>query len=74
MKQEYMNIKEFVAKEDGVFRLRIKVWKCLAPSNLNSVEFINESLNDKKEVIQTSTYSFFLTNNEIQTLCEGLMK
>lgn len=69
-----MNVKEFVVKEDLGFRLRVKSWKCLAPTDLNSLEFIQESLNDKSEVIQASTYNFFMTDEEIKVLCEGLLK
>lgn len=69
-----MNIKEFTVKEDAGFRLRVKSWKCLRPADLNSIEFIQESKNDKGEVTQTSTYSFFMDDNEVKILCEGLLK
>jgi hypothetical protein len=67
-------MKEFTVKENTGFRLRIRSWKCLSPSDLNSVEFINESLNDEGEVSMSSTYSFFMDDKEIRTLCEGLLK
>jgi hypothetical protein len=65
-------MKEFTIKENAGFRLRVKSWKCLSPSNLNSIEFINESLNDEGKVIQSSTYNFFMEDNDIRNLCDGL--
>ena len=67
-------MEEFTVKENTAFRLRVKSWKCLNPSNLNSIEFINECLDDKGEVTQSSTYNFFMEDNELQTLCQGLVK
>ncbi len=67
-------MKEFTVKENQGFRLRVKSWKCAAPKDLNSIEFIQECKDDKGEVSQTSTYSFFMTDDEIRTLCEGMLK
>lgn len=74
MKQEYINIKEFTVKDTSGFRLRVKSWKCIAPADLNSIEFIQECKDDNGDVSMTSTYSFFMTDNEISKLCEGLLK
>ena len=65
--------KEFYVREQPGFRLKVKIWKCLSPSDLNSLEFIQESLKDGKVVLD-STYNFFLTDEEINRLCEGLRK
>ena len=65
-------MKNFTVKENEAFRLRVKSWKCLTPSNLNSVEFIQESLKDG-DVIDTSTYNFFMTDDEMKTLAQGLV-
>lgn len=67
-------MKEFTVKENAGFRLRVKSWKCLSPSDLNSIEFINESIDDKGEVTQSSVYSFFMDDNEVRSLCEGMLK
>lgn len=73
MTDEYVKVtKEFVVKETDGFRLRIRSWKCLSPSDLNSLEFVNESLHEG-EVVRDSTYNFFLTDDEIKTLCKGLL-
>jgi hypothetical protein len=64
-------VKEFIVKEDAAFRLRVKSWKCLNPSNINAVEFIQECLKDGK-VDFDSTYQFFMTDEELNTLAKGL--
>ena len=65
-------MKEFTVKEDQAFRLRVKSWKCLSPNNLNSVEFIQECMKDG-EVDFSSTYQFFMTDEEMKTLAQGLI-
>ena len=67
-------MKEFVVKENLGFRLRVKSWKCSSPKDLNSIEFIQECKDDKGEVTMSSTYSFFMTDEEVKTLCEGMLK
>lgn len=66
-------MKNFIVKEDQAFRLRVKSWKCLSPSELNSVEFIQESKNKDGKVDFTSTYQFFMTDEEMRTLAKGLI-
>ena len=69
-----MNIKEFTVKQNAGFALKVKSWKCVAPADLNSIEFINECYNEKGEVTDSSIYNFFMTDDEIKTLCEGMLK
>lgn len=64
-------MKEFTVKEDQAFRLRVKSWKCLTPNNLNAVEFVQECMKDG-EVDFSSTYQFFMTDEEMSTLAQGL--
>ena len=73
MLHESIKLNEFIAKEDASFRLRIKHWKCTSPSNLNSLEFTQECIDKDGEVSFSSTYNFFLTGDEIKSLCSGLM-
>jgi len=65
---------ETIIKESSAFRLRVKKNTCLRPKDLNNLEFVQEFLNDKGEVDSTSTYQFFLTDQEITHLCENLQK
>jgi hypothetical protein len=66
-------MKNFVVKDEAAFRVRVKSWKCLNPSNLNAIEFIQECKNDRGEVDFTSTYNFLMTDEEIKTLAQGLL-
>lgn len=63
--------KEFTVTETEGFRLRVRKWKCMSPSNLNSIEYIQESLKDG-EVIFDSTYNYFMTDEEVTKLCNLL--
>jgi len=65
-------MKEFVLKDMDEYSLRVKTNKCSKPVGLNHIEFIQEKKNDKGEVVDTSTYEFFLTDSEIKTLVNNL--
>jgi len=65
-------MKEFIVKETAGFRLRITQKRCLRPNDLYSLDFVQEVKNDDGEVLSSSTYNFFLTDGEIETLIEGL--
>ena len=66
-------MKEFTVKESEGFRFRVKSWKCLSPAELNTLEFIRESLNEDGKVIDTSISQLFMTDSEIKILCEGML-
>lgn len=68
-----IDVKEFIAKENTGFRLRVRTWKCIAPKDLNSLEFIQESLDDDGVVRDTCTYNFFLSDDEVYTLAYALV-
>jgi len=74
MFHESLEVKEFIAKEQPGFRVRVRTHEVLAPKGLYSLDFIQESLNEKGEVHSDQTYNFFMTKDEVQTLCNGLMK
>ena len=38
--------KEFVVKDEQAFRLKIRHWNAKNPSNLKSVEFVQECMKD----------------------------
>jgi hypothetical protein len=67
-------MKEFVLKEMDQYSVKVKTNKCLTPANLNHIEFIQETKNDKGQVVDTSTYQFFLTDAEIKTLVTNLVE
>lgn len=63
--------KEFTIKDESAFRLRIRHWKAKSPSNLNSIEFIQECMRDGK-VDFASSYDFLMTDDEVKSLVKGL--
>ena len=60
-------MKEFLIKDDAAFKLRVQVKPCVVP-----IYFVQEVLGEDEEIVHSSTYEFFLTNEEITKLCEGL--
>lgn len=64
--------KEMVIKESEGFRLRLEKWESINPKGLYNIDLIQESLNDKGEVWQSSTYNFHMTKEELQSLAHGL--
>ncbi len=67
-------MKEFTVKENKGFRLQDQSNKCVRPGDLNQLQFIQECFNKDGEVDFTSTYQFFLTDDEIKSLAENLVK
>jgi hypothetical protein len=67
-------MKEFVIKDSNAFRLRVKMWKCSTPSDLNSIEFIQECKDADGTVNFSSTYNYFLTDEDIKVMIDGFSK
>jgi hypothetical protein len=74
MYHESIDVKEFVAKEQPGFRVRVRSHEVIAPKGLYSLDFIQESLDTDGNVTSDQTYNFFMTADEVKTLCSGLMK
>jgi hypothetical protein len=68
-----LKVKEVLIKDKEGFRLRLKKWKCVAPTDLNALEFIQESLNEQGKVTLSSTYNFFMSDNELKVLAASLV-
>lgn len=66
-----VNKKEFTIKDEQAFRLRVRHWKAVSPSDLNSVEFVQDCMRDG-EVDFTSTFNFLMTDDELKALAKGL--
>lgn len=64
--------KEMTIKENAGYRVRLEKWEVTSPKGLFNVDIIQESLNDKGEVNESSTYNFFMTKEEMQALAHGL--
>ena len=63
----------FIVKDTPGFRLSVKSWKCVRPTDLNALEFVQETKNSAGEVDMSSTYQFFMTDDEVVDLCNGLL-
>ena len=59
--------------DEAAFKLRGKMHQCLSPNNLWCVEFTGEQYNDKGEMIEASTYQFFLEPDHVKRMAEGLL-
>jgi hypothetical protein len=73
MKHASLNVKQFTVKENDGFRVRVESWEVISPKGLYAIDIIQEYLDEKGNVADTSTYNFHMTKDEIKTLCEGLM-
>ena len=60
-------------KENEGYRLVLKKNPCLRPEGLNNVEFTGEQLKDG-EIVNSSTYQFFMTQDQLETLAKALVK
>jgi hypothetical protein len=74
MKHPSLNLKSFTVKEDAAFRLRVESWNPTAPADILAINFIQECLNKDGDVDFSSTYSYNLTKEELNTLCQELQK
>jgi hypothetical protein len=63
--------KEIVIKEHEGFRLTLKKHEVLMPKGLFSIDMVQESLKDG-DVVESQTYNFFMTKEEISTLASAL--
>jgi len=72
MLHESIKLKNFTVKENAGFRVRVEQWEVISPKGLYSLNFIQESLKDG-EVIDSQIYNFFMSKEELTTLCAGLL-
>lgn len=64
--------KEFTIKQQPGFRIRVRTWKCARPTDLNALDFVQEILDDEGNVLDTSTYNFMLSDDELRSLKDQL--
>lgn len=60
-----------IIKENEAFRLVLEKNPCLRPEGLTNIEMTGEQLKDGK-IVQSSTYQFFMTQDEMSTLAKAL--
>jgi hypothetical protein len=63
--------REAVIKEHEGFRVRMEKHEVLNPKGLFSLDIIQESLKEGK-VVDSQTYNFFMTKEELQRLADAL--
>lgn len=63
---------EMVIKENPGYRVRMVKHAVISPKDLFSIDIIQEGLKEDGTVSQTSTYNFFMTKEELQSLSYGL--
>lgn len=59
---------EQLITDQPAWKLRLKVNDCMRPEGLKHLSFTGEQYNDKGELIEASTYDFFLEKEEIVKL------
>ena len=64
--------KEMVIIESETFRLRMEKFECLSPKGKFNIDLINESLDKNGVVKDSSTYNFFMTKSELNSLAYAL--
>jgi hypothetical protein len=62
---------ESIIKENEGFRIRMEKHEVINPKGLFSLDLIQESLKDG-DVVDTQTYNFFMTKEELQRLAHAL--
>ena len=63
--------REVTIKENEGFRVRMEKHEVLSPKGLFSLDFIQESLKDG-EVVDSQTYNFFMTSEDLQKLAYAI--
>lgn len=64
--------KEAVIKESEGFRVRMEKHEVLSPKGLFSIDLINETLDQNGKLVDTSTYNYFMTKEELERLAYAL--
>jgi hypothetical protein len=63
-----LNTRQAVITDTPSFKMTVKINDVLRPTNLKAVYFIREEFNDKGEMINDSTYEFFLNPEEMKSV------
>ena len=67
-----IEMKKFYLTNSSCFKRYVTIDNCSRPENLKNLEIVNEEYNNDGELINTSTYQFMLTLDEIKTFQENL--
>jgi hypothetical protein len=64
--------KEAVIKESEGFRVRLEKHEVLSPKGLFNIDLINESFDKDGKLVDSSTYNYFMTKEELERLAYAL--
>ena len=67
-----MTGKEFLIRDETAFKLRGKMNRCQGLNSLWCVKFTGEQYNENGELTNESTYEFFLEDNHVKNMIDGL--
>lgn len=67
-KAKELKMIEQLITDTPAWKLRLKAKDCIRPEGLKHLSFSGEQYNDKGELIESSTYDFFLNQDEIAKL------
>jgi len=67
-----LNTRTTVVTDTPSFKMTIKVNDIKSPPNLKAIYFIREEFDLKGEQINSSTYEFFLTPDELKSVATAL--
>lgn len=67
-----MEKREILIKENNAFRLKITQQRAIRPTDLNSIEFVQECIGKDGAVDFTAVYQFNMTDEELIKVAEGL--
>jgi len=65
-------MKEVIVKDTAGFQLRVKKWECLRPEGLFAVNFIQATKDKEGKIDNESTYEFFMTQDDINSVAKAL--
>jgi hypothetical protein len=68
-----MNIEEFITNRDD-WKLKLQINECLSPEKLKHIRFSGEQYDKDGNLMNSSFYDFYLTENEIIRLANLLLK
>ena len=64
--------KEAVIKESEGFRVRLEKHEVSSPKGLFNIDLINESFDKDGKLVDSSTYNYFMTKEELERLAYAL--
>lgn len=70
---ESIKQKKFTVKETESYRMRVTQHEVVAPKGLYAIDFIQESLKEDGSIRDSQTYNFFMTRDDLEVLCKGLL-